>query len=55
MARSSDVMKVEDCDNCGDGSGWIYDAIYGWVGCADCNDDLEKPKPTWKAIEQSLN
>ena len=34
------------CDNCGDGSGWIYDLVYGYVCCADCNDDAQKPKPS---------
>ena len=43
------------CGNCGDGSGWsVWRPLtvdvpprrtFVWVACADCNDDLQKPKP----------
>lgn len=34
------------CDNCGDGSGWIYSIFLDWVACADCNGDERKAIPT---------
>lgn len=34
------------CDNCGDGSGWTFHTVLGWVACADCNDAAQKPIPT---------
>lgn len=33
------------CAVCGDNSGWIADPTYGWVQCANCNDERTKPKP----------
>lgn len=40
-----------ECENCGDGSGWIWDDVYKWVACADCNDDCKKPKPSHSTFE----
>lgn len=34
------------CDNCGDASGWVFSSFLGWVACADCNDNAQKPIPT---------
>ncbi len=43
------------CGNCGDGSGWHVwrpkplpgqrGPLLEWCACADCNDDMQKPKP----------
>jgi hypothetical protein len=47
------LMKyLEVCPNCGDGSGWQFVNPYGWVACADCNDDMKKPKPLRPMIDQ---
>lgn len=40
------------CDVC-DGSGWIYEEQYGWVCCAECNDDRGKPTPEVAAWAKS--
>jgi len=37
------------CVNCLD-IGWTWDRKFGWVCCAECNDNAKKPKPPdiWK-------
>src|ERR1041384_6770040 len=34
-----------ECPHCDNGSGWILDKKYGYVCCAECNDDVLEPKP----------
>jgi hypothetical protein len=42
----------EDCPTCPDGSGWEKHPAYGWVACATCNDDMQRPKPDNPKFEE---
>ena len=41
-------MELKPCPNCKFGFGWDWEPSYGWVGCADCNDDGNKLKPAFR-------
>lgn len=43
VEAAGETLK-EICPNCGDGSGW-HRWNGNWGACADCNDDMKKPKP----------
>lgn len=38
----------EPCKNCKFGFGWDFEPELGWVACADCNDEGDKPKPVFR-------
>lgn len=45
-------MHEPICAVCGDNSGWIADPVYGWLQCANCNDERMKPKPNTYGFEK---
>ena len=35
----------QECVHCDNDDGWVWGEPYGWVACAECNDDMHKPRP----------